>query len=49
MDTGKGDRENTGQHLYLATKVCARDQTARPPDKHQSVSKQLARVREASI
>ena len=49
MDTGKGDKENTGQPLHLTTKVCARDQTARPPDQHPSVSKQLARVREASI
>ena len=49
MDTGKGDRENTGWHLHPATKVCVRDQTARPTDQHPSVSKQLARVREASI
>ena len=49
MDTGIGDRENTGQHLHPATKVCARNQTARPPDQHPSISKQLARVREASI
>ena len=49
MDTGIRDRENTGQHLHPATKVCARDQTARPPDQHPSVSKQLARVKEASI
>ena len=49
MDTGIGDRENTGRHLHPATKVCFTDQMARPPDQHQSVSKQLARVREASI
>ena len=49
MDTGIGDRENTGQRLYPATKVCVTDQMARPPDQHQSVSKQSARVREASI
>ena len=49
MDTGKGDRENTGQRLHPATKVCVTDQMARPPDQHQIVSKQSARVREASI
>ena len=49
MDTGIGDRENTGQRLRPATKVCVRDQMTRPPDQHQSVSKQSARVREASI
>ena len=37
MDTGIGDRENTGQHLHLTTKVCVRDQMARPPDQHQQV------------
>ena len=26
MDTGIGDRENTGRHLHPATKVYARDQ-----------------------
>ena len=49
MDTGIGVRENTGRHLHPATKVRARDQTARPPNQHPSVSKQLVRVREASI
>ena len=49
MDTDIGDRENTGRHLHPATKVCARDQTARPTDQHPSVSKQSDRVREASI
>ena len=37
MDTGIGDRENTGRHLHPATKVRARDQTARPTDQHQQV------------
>ena len=48
MDTGIGDRENTGRHLHPA-KVCVRDQMARPTGQHQSVLKQSARVREASI
>ena len=26
MDTGIGDKENTGRHLQPATKVCARGQ-----------------------
>ena len=37
MDTGIGDRVNTGQHLQPATKVCVRDQTARQTDQHQQV------------
>ena len=36
MDTGIGDRENTGQHQHPATKVCVRDQMAGPTDQHQS-------------
>ena len=42
MDTGIGDRENAGWHLHQATKVCVRDQMARPPDQHQSVSKTIS-------
>ena len=40
MDTGIVDRENTGRHLHPATKVCVRDQMARPTGQHQSVLKQ---------
>ena len=40
MDTGIGDRGNTGRHLHQATKVRTRDQMARPTDQHQSAISQ---------